>query len=309
MKYYYQYLFFCFALILLSSCGAKKNITDFSSTIALQTDTYFITKNNKKLKFDFYAPVKSKKDLPLLIYVHGGGFSGGARDDGFIKKYCIDMAKNGFAVASISYRLTMQNIGFGCSTSSLLKVKAFDEASIDISYATSYFLERQKKLNIDTNKIILIGSSAGAEAVLNLAYLKQNNILPRNFSYAGVIAMAGAITSLENITEETAIPTQLFHGVKDKLVPYHIASHHYCNKDSVGFLKLYGSRAIANKLKKLNKPYYLYTVSNGNHSWNSKPMFFNRKEMLLFINKVIVQKKNLQLEKTEKESSYTSKDI
>ena len=236
-----------------------------------------------KLKLDFYKPRKMKSTTPLILYVHGGGFSGGKRDTKNIESFANNMAKRGYAVASISYQLTMQKLGFGCNTKAKDKIDAFNTASNDISSAINYLLKYKKKFNINPDQIILMGTSAGAEAVLNLAYVYDSKILSKEFKFAGVISMAGAIITLDNITAETAIPTQLFHGTDDKLVPYNIAAHHYCDKNSAGYLKLYGSKAIANKLKDIDKPFYLFTIKKGDHSWSGRPMYQCRKEIVDFL--------------------------
>jgi hypothetical protein len=141
-----------------------------------------------------------------------------------------------------------------------------------------------------------MGTSAGAEAVLNLAYVYHNKTLPKNYKFAGVISMAGAIVSIENITKKTAIPTQLFHGTDDKLVPYHIAPHHYCNKTDVGYLTLYGSKAIADKLKSIDKSYYFYSIKNGDHSWSGRPMHECTQEILDFLYYDVLKNKKRQTE-------------
>jgi len=208
------------------------------------------------------------------------------------------MAQRGYAVVSISYQLTMQNLGFGCTTKSTDKIRAFNKASEDISFAVKYILENKNKFNIDEDKIILAGSSAGAEAVLNLAYVYNNKILPKRFKFAGVISMAGAIISLKNINNKKAIPTQLFHGTKDKLVPYNIAPHDYCKKKDKGYLILYGSKAIANKLNKLNEPYYIYTIKKGDHSWAGRPMYECVNDMIDFIYFDVLKKRKRQIDIT-----------
>ena len=208
------------------------------------------------------------------------------------------MAARGYAVASISYRLTMKNRGFGCNTRSKDKIEAFNAASEDISLAVQYLLKRKRKFRLDTRKVILVGTSAGAEAILNLVYVHNTKILPKAFKFAGVISMAGAIISIDQITKETAIPTQLFHGTDDKLVPYNIAAHHYCETNSEGYLVLYGSKAIANKLKKLEQSFYLYTIDKGDHSWSGKPMQRCIPEILNFLYYDVLKKQKRQIDRT-----------
>jgi predicted peptidase len=271
---------------------------DKVSKVSKRTYRYKKTDANKKLKLDFYRPKRVKGVLPLLIYVHGGGFSGGKRNDDNAVHFVKNMASRGYAVASISYRLTMKELGFGCETKAKDKIKAFNNVSKDISSAVNYLIKKKKKLQINMNKIVLIGSSAGAEAVLNLVYVQKSTILPQDFKFAGVISMAGAITSLNDVTKKNAIPTQLFHGTADELVPYNTAPHHYCKKADVGYLLLHGSKAIAHKLKKIAQPFYLYTIEEGDHSWSGRPMFQCIPEIIDFLYFDVLLKKGRQTELT-----------
>lgn len=269
----------------------SNDTTDFVKKTYIYT-----TKNNSKLKLDFYPSVKNSKTSPLLFYVHGGGFSGGKRDDKTSVEFAKKMTKLGYSVASISYRLTMRKKGFGCNTTAKEKMYAFNSASEDISLAVNYLIENKEKFLINKKQIILVGSSAGAEAILHLAYVYENKILPKDFKFAGLISMSGAVSSLGNINEANAIPTQLFHGIQDALVPFDTAPHHYCKKIDAGYLILHGSKAIAKKLKSINKPYYLYSVKNGNHSWAVRPMVLCIKEITDFIDLYVLQKKTTETE-------------
>lgn len=290
-----KYLLVALILFGLKTIGQENYLID-AYKVKRRTFTYHKLKLEENLKLDLYRPKKRKGRKPLIIYVHGGGFSGGERDDKVSAGFSSEMAKYGYNVASISYRLTMKGIGFGCNTKAELKIKAFNEASKDLSYAIKYLVKRQRRFKIDTSKIILVGSSAGAEAILHYAYAYKNTDLEQDTTIAGLIAMAGALSTLNNINSESAVPTQLFHGTKDDLVPYNIAPHHYCKPTDVGFLKLYGSRAIADKLKILNKPYFLYTVKDGNHDWNSRPIFECKEEILNFLNFSVLKKQQAQTE-------------
>ena len=89
--------------------------------------------------------------------------------------------------------------------------------------------------------------------------------------------MAGAIPDTSKIYDESAVPSLLFHGTDDNLVPYASASHHYCEKNKPGYLVLHGSHTIAEKLKKLEVPYWLHTTCGGAHELSNSPMtrYFN----------------------------------
>ena len=158
MKFFISFLFF----FILKVGFSQTLYLDKVSNVSKRTYTYQKTEDHKKLKLDFYKPKKVKGELPLLLYIHGGGFSGGKRNDKNTVNFAKNMAARGYAVASISYRLTMKNRGFGCNTRSKDKIEAFNAASEDISLAVQYLLKRKRKFRLDTRKVILVGTSAGA---------------------------------------------------------------------------------------------------------------------------------------------------
>ncbi|RZN84034.1 MAG: alpha/beta hydrolase [Winogradskyella sp.] len=277
---------------------AQTEYLDALYTVEKTTHTYHKFNRKDSLQLDFYKPQGVDKDLPLLLYIHGGGFSGGERDDANTRQFANAMAAKGYAVASISYRLIMKKKGFGCDTKTKDKIEAFDTAADDISYAIKHIIKNKSTFNVDEDKVVISGTSAGAEAVLHLAYVYESKILPKKFKLAGVIGMAGAIITLDQIDSDKAIPTQLFHGTNDNLVPYHIAAHHYCSPDAKGYMILHGSRAIADRLKGLGKSYFLFSVNGGTHSWSGIPMSRCIMEVTDFLYNDVLNNAKRQTERT-----------
>ncbi len=190
------------------------------------TETYtYSTKKGENLDLDVYMPeYDSELKRPTLIYVHGGGFSNGTRDQNGVPEFCSNIASYGYVVVSISYRLTRKGMpgGFGCDCPASDKLNTFYAAVEDLQDATFFMIENREQFAIDPQKIIIAGSSAGAETVLNTAYQPQYcyGLDSGPVSYAGVISMAGAIPDTTVIYDESAIPSLLFHGTDDNLVPY-----------------------------------------------------------------------------------------
>lgn len=269
----------------------KDEITD---SVRVETFTYAF-KDGKSLDLDVYFPAFDNQSLrPLIFYVHGGGFSGGKRNEPGIQTFCKKLARHGYVVSSITYRLTRQGTAtaFGCNCPAVDKLNTFNEAVEDVQDATFFMIKNRDKMGIDPQKIILSGSSAGAEAVLNTAYQPPYcyGLDSGPVSYAGVISMAGAVPDTSRIFKESAIPSLLFHGTCDNLVPYASAPHHYCKKSDPGYLILHGSYTIAEKLKKLGTPYWLYTYCNSAHEIAGKPMSANFNEIVEFCYSYIVNK-------------------
>lgn len=247
-------------------------------TLQRQTFTYAIT-DGDTLGMDVYMPAgDTARQRPLLLYVHGGGFSGGHRGGALTEALAAYLTARGYVFATMSYRLTMRGQSFSCDQPTPNKVTTFQAAAQDIRAATRFALDRQREWGIAPEQIVLAGSSAGAEAILHAAYWSAEQArdtlttLPRGFRYGGLVSMAGALVELRLINDSTALPTLLFHGTCDNLVPYASAAHHYCQPGDPGYVILHGARAIADRHRALGKPYYLFTVCNGRHEWASQPM-------------------------------------
>jgi predicted esterase len=265
------------------------------------TVTYY-QKSGEELRVDVFQPKDDKAtDRPLLLYVHGGGFAGGQRDHPNHVRFCENLAKRGYVTATMSYTLVMKGKSFSCDRPAPEKIQTFLLTARDISRATQFFISKSKDYGIDPSKIIILGSSAGAEAVMHAAYWKETfkddsvQILPSEFSYAGVVSMAGAITNINWITKETAIPTQLFHGTCDNLVPYGYAPHHYCQAQQPGYLMLYGGYAIAERLVEVGESYHLITGCYGWHEWNDKPIKEFQDEIAAFAYRSMFREETFQL--------------
>jgi len=285
----------------------KKLISSFLILFVLgvsaQTKTTYIyaIKGKDTLKLDVYTPkaITKTKKLPMLLWMHGGGFAGGTRDNKDEIQLCEYAANNGYIGVSISYRLLRKDTetGFGCDCPKQDKLNTFKQAAIDYLDAALYLLNNSEKLQIDTAKIIAGGSSAGAEAILNAVYMREHFVdeLSRyeSIKFAGVFSLAGAVFNANYITKENAIPTVLFHGTEDDLVPFGTAPHHYCDPSKPGYLILDGSEVIINKLEAFETSYYFNIVKNGMHEISDIP--FDELDIVFdFFNKVICNNEIIQ---------------
>lgn len=107
--------------------------------------------NNKGLALDFYPSAKA--NAPCVIVIHGGSWSSG--DNKQFVEWNWWMAVQGFNVAAIDYRLA----------------PAFKSpAQVEDVRDAITFLKAQRDLNIDTNRFVLLGRSAGGQIALCAAY-------------------------------------------------------------------------------------------------------------------------------------------
>ena len=266
------------------------------------TYTYSI-KGKDTLKLDVYTPenIKSGDKLPTLLWMHGGGFSGGSRDYKDDAQLCQYAAQNGYIGISISYRLLRKGTktGFGCDCPKEEKLNVFKQAAIDYLDAAAFVVNNAEELQIDSNFIIAGGSSAGAEGTLNAVFMREHFTDDlekyKDVKFSGMFSCAGAVVNANYITKENAIPSVFYHGTEDNLVPFANAPHHYCNPEKPGFLYLDGAKVIVEKLETLETSFYFNIVKGGKHEISAIPfeelnMVFNFFERTILNNEVIQTK-------------------
>lgn len=123
--------------------------------------------NNERHRFDITIPNGGTGPYPLVIYMHGGYFVEGHKDvlyvgnDAFGMPLFNEMLLSNVAVASINYRL--------------MTIDGNDKEGVyksltDARYCLQYIKAISSHLNIDKNKIVFAGSSAGANTALWLNY-------------------------------------------------------------------------------------------------------------------------------------------
>lgn len=293
-------LFICTLLFLSFSISAQERFIDDSFSLKKTETKTYATKNGEALKLDIYQPKKDTvQQRPVVIFMHGGGFAGGTRTNDAEVKFAENAAKKGYVAVQISYRLTRKGQSFGCDYKASGKIETFKLAAEDFMDAVSFMVKNKEEYGIDPSKIIVGGSSAGAEAVLNAVYnnslMFQDPAKYKNIDFAGVFSLAGAIVDVRYISEENAIPGVFFHGTEDNLMPYATAPHHWCDPDQPGYIMLDGSRTITQKLEKLNTAYMIYSFEGGKHEHSGMP-FDYLPEVFDFFNSVFLNGENRQIE-------------
>ncbi|WP_405414030.1 alpha/beta hydrolase family protein [Maribacter sp. Asnod1-A12] len=231
------------------------------------------------LQLDFYSiPSNSIEPKPTVVLVHGGGFTAGQRNGGDEKGLSTYLATKGFNVASINYRLSRKGKSFGCDCPASIKIDTYVEAVADLSKAINYLTKDSLPFKADPSKIFLIGSSAGAETVLNFQFMRYDYRFKRlpypNATIAGIVSISGALLEDNYIDTTNKTPLLFFHGVKDAVVPYDTNPHRFCKPTDVGYLQINGPKAIAERLSKVNGSYKVYFNTEGGHEWASKGFKF-----------------------------------
>jgi acetyl esterase/lipase len=102
-------------------------------------------------KLDFWRSRNVSGPAPLIVFVHGGGWSRGSKDNATGRWKAVHYPQQGYAFASINYRLVP-----GATVE--------DEAQ-DVAMALKALLDRATMLGIDRRRVVLMGHSAGAHLV------------------------------------------------------------------------------------------------------------------------------------------------
>ena len=109
------------------------------------------TINDETLQLDLYRPGNIDKPVPLIVFLHGGGWKKGNRAD--MLPLLIDFAKKGYITATVSYR-------FG----------PYPQCVEDISDVVNWFYNHGEEYGYDPDRIALAGASAGAHLAMMAGY-------------------------------------------------------------------------------------------------------------------------------------------
>lgn len=219
-------------------------------------------------KMDLYLPPADKGASPVIINIHGGGWNHGVKESqtGFNTFF-----KMSFAVANIEYRLTGQ---------------ATAPAAVeDARCALIYLIRNAKELNIDINKIVVMGGSSGGHLALMAGLLGNDHRFDGNCPGVDNIKVAAIIDKYgitdvwdwgygSDITSKSAT-RWLGDKANDKDFAASVSPLHYVNKNSPPVFIVHGdadptvpyqqSVALHKKLKDAGVKTEFITVPGGLH--------------------------------------------
>ena len=266
--------------------------------LAQDMKTYlYAEKDGQPLYLDFYTPENVNDSTICMVYVFGGGFIGGHRDGDWEKAYIKQLVDEGFMVASIDYRLGLIGVKKLSIFNSEPLENAVNMATEDAISALDYLLKNANGLKVNKDRIVVIGSSAGAITALQTDYALCNGflnsgILPKDFRLAGVVSFAGAIFSHEGKVQyrnHAPAPTMMYHGMEDNLVSY----------KGLSFFKrgFFGTDALVKRFEKYDYPYFARRFEGYGHSVAiAGPLTVD--DLLWFCQHYIYNKERIQVDGT-----------
>jgi acetyl esterase/lipase len=242
-------------------------------------------------KMDLYLPPGAGKPSPVLINIHGGGWNHGVKESqtGFSTFF-----KAGFAVANIEYRLTGQ---------------ATAPAAVeDTRCALIYLVKNAKRLNIDPNKVVVMGGSAGGHLALMAGLLANDHRFDGNCPGVEGLKVAAVINKYgiadvgdwaygPNITSKSAT-RWLGNKAGDTAFIKSVSPIYYVSKDSPPVFIVHGdadptvpyqqSVALHKKLQEAGVKTTFITVPGGLHGkFDKETNSALNKAIMLFISEVL----------------------
>lgn len=214
----------------------------------------YTTNSSSDRILDLYIPDTASKinRLPLFLFIHGGGFSGG---DKGLTDLCTKIAEKGYVVASINYRLALKDnkikdAGCGANMSKGLPVSgkfhpmlenAINIASEDAASSLKWLTKNANTYYFNTQKVVVCGGSAGSMTALYLAYV----VKPKEVKISAVVDLWGGLENAEVIQKDSP-PLLIYHGDEDQVIN---VAYAYALNDRMEQLGIKGSKIVIMKDK------------------------------------------------------------
>ena len=165
----------------------------------------------RPLFLDVYQPDTDKMSWkrPAMIAIHGGGFLFGDKSE--MTNICRELASRGYVCFSINYRLVPDDPPGQFQDQYTRTVMA---AVADAYHASQWVEANAAKYHIDTARMFIGGSSAGAVTSMLLAYNPE--IKPPHFR--AVADMWGTMGPRVNWIKKTGPPLLIIHGREDETI-------------------------------------------------------------------------------------------
>jgi acetyl esterase/lipase len=168
--------------------------------VLLEKDIEYGNVDGRSLKLDLYRPRKIAKPVPALLFIHGGAWKSGKRQD--YDFYTKAFAKKGYVVATASYRFSGE--------------APFPAAVQDCKCAVRWLRANAQKYRIDPKQIAVVGGSAGGHLAMMLGYA-DDPALEGKGGHAGVSSQVSAVVNLYGVYDMTTEFARSSSAVKNFL--------------------------------------------------------------------------------------------
>jgi acetyl esterase/lipase len=254
--------------------------------VKAQTDLEYVKDGHERQKLDLYLPEKAEGPLPLIVWIHGGGWQGGSKNGCPV----LFLTTKGYAVASINYRLSQH--------------AQFPAQIEDCKTAIRWLRANAKKYNLDSDHVGVAGGSAGGHLVALLGTTGGVKELEGKGGHSDQSSRVQAVVDLfgpADLTKmggkpDSAVAKLLGGPVQENKEKAAKASPvTYVSKESAPFLILHGdkdptvpysqSEMLEEALKKAGVEVTLVNVKGAGHGGKEFQTEENRKRIADFFEK------------------------
>ncbi|HPG34629.1 MAG TPA: alpha/beta hydrolase [Lentimicrobium sp.] len=158
-----------------------------SPNVIAQHDLVYYTFGNRKLHADVFYPSDTSKKHPGVILIHGGGWASGNKSH--LVPLAQKLAANGFVATSVEYRLSPE--------------AKYPAGVIDLKTAIRWFKQNGSKFNLDTTKIAVLGTSAGATLATLLGTTGGSSVFPSHLGFEGISDQVQSIVNMDGVLDFT----------------------------------------------------------------------------------------------------------
>tara|TARA_B100000945_G_scaffold318578_1_gene323746 strand:+ start:2802 stop:4103 length:1302 start_codon:yes stop_codon:yes gene_type:complete len=213
------------------------NVVFDDPRIEIIVDQEFYQENDLKLKLDIYRPKGSKKFLPGILQIHGGGWISGSKKQAAL--LMSQMAVQGWVSFSVTHKLSPEIV--------------FPEHLIDIKRSLQWIKKNADKYGVDPEFIVTMGGSAGGHLASLMALTQNQPVFQPGFeisdtSIQGCVSLYGVYEFIEPFNDESIYPAKakllkiICGGIPDTKPEsyYQITPANWISNDSPPFLLIQG---------------------------------------------------------------------
>jgi acetyl esterase/lipase len=268
-------MFRVFPLATVLASAALAQLSDTAAWAAYLASQYrivpnvtYLTANNYESKLDLYISRDDSRPAPTLIYIHGGGWTGGSKETSILQT--VPYMEMGWNVVNVEYRLA--------------RVSLAPAAVEDCLCALRWIIRNAKQYNIDANRLVVTGHSAGGHLSLTTGMIPASAGLDRicpgkeELKVAAIVNWYG-ITDVPDILEgpniQTYAVTWMGSMENRKEIGWRVSPLKYVRPGLPPILTIHGdadtvvpySHAVRlqEALQKADVPHQLITIPGGKH--------------------------------------------